>query len=69
MDLQMSNFAFVSNGMDQQQADIEELKNDLDSTIVRVNEIAARLSYLESITSTIESAQKAEQLDLPLLPH
>jgi len=65
----MSNFAFVSNGMDQQQADIEELKNDLGSTIVKVNEIAARLSYLESINSTIESAQKAEQVDLPLLPH
>jgi len=65
----MGNFAFVSNGMDQQQADIEEIKNDLDSTVARVNEIAARLSYLESINITLDTARKAEQLDLPPPSH
>lgn len=65
----MSNFALVSNETSQQQADLAELKNDLESTVARVNEIAARLSYLESLNTTLESAQKAEQLDLPIPPH
>lgn len=65
----MSNFALVSNETGQQQADLAELKNDLESTVARVNEIAARLSYLESLNTTLESAQKVEQLDLPIPPH
>ena len=69
MRLQMSNFALVSNETGQQQADLAELKNDLESTVARVNEIAARLSYLESLNTTLDSAQKVEQLDLPIPPH
>ena len=65
----MSNFALVSNETGQQQADLAELKNDLESTVARVNEIAARLSYLESLNTTLDSAQKVEQLDLPIPSH
>lgn len=54
---------------DQQEAEIAELKADLDSTVAKVNEIAARLSYLENLNNTLDTAQKEVQLNLPIPPH
>ena len=65
----MSIFALNADETDQQEAEIAEIKADLDSTVAIVNEIAARLSYLESLNNALEAAQKAEQLDLPIPPH
>ena len=65
----MGTFSLVANQLERQQEEIAELRVDLNSTVEIVNVMSSRLAYLEDLNDTLDTAQKDEQLDLPIPPH